>query len=502
MLAKLKRWWASRKAEHAARLRETDAAVLWPAIYDQVGGDPAEFLLTAAAHVVNDPAWTDHWLDRGLDTDPASPGNWLARRIMENRERGGEDPAELIELIRMASERIAEQEKRIHSLRLMLDQKTETWIGEETARARTAEARLDRMAEILGEVEATPGLSESPDLLQKWRPMPGITPPPGTLFEVLALPSKACSAGTSRLDAIENMRELLAQLAAQQSDPIAWFDGMVENLRGKTRDVLLERGPSIPLLEVLNRATTILHRRARSLWEDRDHLRHHAALALLALDDGCPERAVSVLRDAVHAAPQAIEELGAVIPDRDMVFVAAWLLTEGRITLDEVRRAAALGNSESERKHHDFVTGRDSGQVWAMSVATRAATDRVLACYRGYARPIPAQQVIRAVAGSGLAPICEGAIWQAIACVDEVPSGYFAAGFVEGCRELARSIATGMLFAAIMLMWQPPWWMWPAVPLVHVFLAALVYVVITPKMFRAKRGLEILPDLVDGRGGA
>lgn len=135
---------------------------------------------------------------------------------------------------------------------------------------------------------------------------------------------------------------------------------------------------------------------------------------------------------------KAIEELGAVIPDRDMVFVAAWLLTEGRITIDEVRRAAALGNSESEQAHHDFITGRDSGQVWAMSVATKAATERVLACYRGYARPHSAQEVIRAVAGAGLLPVCEAAIWQAVACVDEVPSDYFAGGFVEGVRCIAR----------------------------------------------------------------
>lgn len=143
---------------------------------------------------------------------------------------------------------------------------------------------------------------------REWRPMPGIATPPGTLFEVIALPSKAIAAGTSRLDAIEHMREVLAQLAAMQPDPIAWFDRMVDNLRGKTREVLLERGPSIPLEQVLNRATTILHSRARSLWEDREHLRHAAALALLALDDGCPERAVSVLRDAVHAAPQVPQQ--------------------------------------------------------------------------------------------------------------------------------------------------------------------------------------------------
>lgn len=86
MLAKLKRWWASRKAEHAARSRAMDAQFLWPAIYDQVDGDPARFLVAASVHVANDPAWTDHWLDRRLDTDPDAPGNWLVRRM---RERGG-----------------------------------------------------------------------------------------------------------------------------------------------------------------------------------------------------------------------------------------------------------------------------------------------------------------------------------------------------------------------------------------------------------------------------
>lgn len=79
MKNKLKRWVGSFLRDRRYAARQADAKLLWPAIWEQSGGDPNRFIQAATLHTAADPNWRGHEVEWQLT--PVEPGTWVAIQL-------------------------------------------------------------------------------------------------------------------------------------------------------------------------------------------------------------------------------------------------------------------------------------------------------------------------------------------------------------------------------------------------------------------------------------
>jgi hypothetical protein len=80
VVAQLKRWWLSRAAKHRKRLRAIDAEILWPAMWEHSGRDPAKFVMASTWHMTIDPVWQDD-LNAIYENEDSHPVRWMKRQL-------------------------------------------------------------------------------------------------------------------------------------------------------------------------------------------------------------------------------------------------------------------------------------------------------------------------------------------------------------------------------------------------------------------------------------